>query len=105
MDEELIEGYWEKINYCFVGANAEAECKDSVKKIIKQLLQSQRKVTRNKIEIGASILLNPLDVTAEEIHVFEEMLINWFKELGIEVTDNTQNLSSHGRNDGNVADK
>lgn len=42
-------------------------------------------VTRNKIEIGASILLNPLDVTAEEIHVFEEMLINWLSELGIEV--------------------
>ena len=39
VDEGLAEKYWKEINYCFVGANTEIECKDSVKKIVKQLLQ------------------------------------------------------------------
>ena len=47
VDEEL-ERYWTKINYCFVGANSESECKDSVKRILKHLLQGkpQKRVTR-----------------------------------------------------------
>ena len=82
VDEGAIEEYWKEINYCFVGANSETECKDSVKKKLRQLLTQKRTVTLCEVHEFCHNLLNEFDLDREDLIGIENELTKWLESKG-----------------------